>query len=196
MRETVPEKAAGAARGTIYHHVMELMNYGKLPEAETPENERKIISGLLDEMEAGGRLKEAEREAVDPADLQTFLHTETGRRMKKAAAAGKLRRESPFVLDIPAKEIDKSWPEEENILVQGVIDAWFEEDGACVIVDYKTDRVFSSDGRELAEKYAPQLLLYRRALESLAGVRVTEMILYSFALGKEIRIEERVPAGG
>ena len=58
-----------------------------------------------------------------------------------------------------------------------------------MLVDYKTDRVSSADGRELSEKYAPQLALYRRALETITGMRVTEMYLYSVTLGREIAVE-------
>ena len=189
MREADPETAAGAARGTIYHHVMELLDYSMCALADNPEEEKAVLTRMLDKMAEKGRLKKAETGVADPADLQAFLRSGIGQRMKNAALRGKLWREKPFVIDLPAKEIDKNWPEEENILVQGVIDAWFEEEGSYVIVDYKTDKVFSADGHELAEKYAPQLLLYRRALESLTGVEVKEMWLYSFALGREIPVE-------
>lgn len=39
-----------------------------------------------------------------------------------------------------ASLLDDSW-KDETILVQGIIDAYFTEDGEIVLVDYKTDRV-------------------------------------------------------
>ena len=193
MREARREAVTGAARGTVYHHVFELLDYRKLPaEAENTGQKGKELRACLEEMLTGmtdrGQLSSLEREAVDIEDFVRFVTSRTGRRMCSAALRNRLWREQPFVLDVPAKEIDKNWPEGENILVQGVIDAWFEEDGGYVLVDYKTDRVFSEDGAELAVKYRPQLALYRRALETLTGTPVKEMYLYSVALGREIRI--------
>lgn len=52
-----------------------------------------------------------------------------------------LKREQPFVMSVPASEADPSYPEDETILVQGIIDAWFPEGDEIVLVDYKTDRV-------------------------------------------------------
>jgi len=68
----------------------------------------------------------------------------------------------------------------QNILY--IIDAYFEEDGKLILVDYKTDR--NADEAELAERYRPQQEAYAQALEKLYGRPVAEMYLYSFWLGK------------
>ena len=68
----------------------------------------------------------------------------------------KLYREQPFVLGVDAKEL---YPEEEDgelILIQGIIDAYFEEPDGLVVLDYKTDKV--NNGKELAEKYQVKLI--------------------------------------
>ena len=114
--------------------------------------------------------------------------------MKRAAEAGVLHREQPFVLDVPAKDIDNAWPAEENILVQGTIDAYFSEEDAqgekfWVLVDYKTDRVKTRDGSDLVEKYAAQLSFYRRALEQITEIPVREMWIYSVTLSLAIPLE-------
>lgn len=70
--------------------------------------------------------------------------------------------------------------------MQGIIDAFFEEDGEIVLVDYKTDFVKKGDSKKLLEKYGQQLDYYARALESITGKRVKEKIIYSFALGNEV----------
>lgn len=62
-------------------------------------------------------------------------------RMRNAFLNGTLKREQPFVMSVPASEADPSYPEDETILVQGIIDAWFPEGDEIVLVDYKTDRV-------------------------------------------------------
>lgn len=72
------------------------------------------------------------------------------------------------------------------MLIQGVIDVYFEENGELIVADYKTDRV--EDGKELVEKYRKQLEYYARALEQLTGKRVKEKIIYSFRLHEEIML--------
>ncbi len=70
--------------------------------------------------------------------------------------------------------------------MQGIIDVFFEETDGLVLLDYKTDRV--KTGEELVERYHTQLEYYGQALEQLLGKKVKETWIYSFALGKEIRL--------
>ena len=85
--------------------------------------------------------------------------------------------------------------EQGTVLVQGIIDAYFEEEDRYVIVDYKTDKVYSRDGRDLAEKYGRQLFYYRKALEQATGREVKEMLIYSVTLGREIPVGMEYPQG-
>ena len=50
-------------------------------------------------------------------------------RMHRAAKAGKLWKEQPFMLGISAKRLSEGFPETEQVLVQGIIDVFFEEGG-------------------------------------------------------------------
>ena len=95
-------------------------------------------------------------------------------------------REKPFMMGVSASELDKRFSEDEMVLVQGIIDAWFIEDGEIVLLDYKTDRVDSED--ELTERYRLQLELYKRALEASCDLKVKEVYIYSFALHKVIAL--------
>ena len=113
--------------------------------------------------------------------------------MAKAAALGKLYREQPFVLGLPANRLNKTFPVEETVLIQGIIDVFFEEDGKYVVVDYKTDAVKKPE--ELIERYKTQLDYYAEALVQILGDRMTksgdgsvEKVIYSFGLGKEIEV--------
>lgn len=71
------------------------------------------------------------------------------------------------------------------ILVQGIIDVCFEEDGELVVLDYKTDRVRKAE--ELREKYHAQLDYYAEALEQLLQKPVKEKIIYSFTLRETLK---------
>lgn len=55
------------------------------------------------------------------------------------------------------------------MLVQGIIDVYFQEEDGLVVLDYKTDRVNRAE--ELTERYHAQLDYYGRALEQLTGKR-------------------------
>ena len=145
------ERYTGAARGTIYHQILAALD---LPQI-SGEND---LQRQIEEMTADGRLTAEEAEVVETEDLMQFLKSPVGIRIQKAAEAGTLVREQPFVIDIPADTISREYGTSEPILIQGVIDAYFEEDGEYVIVDYKTDRVKYRDGRDHAEQYRSQLL--------------------------------------
>lgn len=72
---------------------------------------------------------------------------------------------------------------DETVLIQGIIDAYFEEDGAVILLDYKTDRVPVQNGAEILRKrYKRQLDDYQYALEQILQKTVRQKLIYSFAL--------------
>ena len=120
-----------------------------------------------------------------------FLNSELGARMKKAAGKGVLHRENPFVLSIPAGKLFQDVEKEagaEPVLIQGTIDAWFEEAGHLVLVDYKTDYCRPEQKESLVRRYRTQFLLYASALTRLTGKVVGEAWLYSLSLGEAIPV--------
>ena len=135
-----------------------------------------------------GRLSKEYYEAVSAKQISWFLVSKVARRMYLAQKKKALYREQPFVITINADRLDREFPQEEVILVQGIIDAYFEEEGGLVLLDYKTDKVKQPE--ELTQRYYMQLNYYQEALERLTGKVVKEKILYSFALGKEVYLNE------
>ena len=75
---------------------------------------------------------------------------------------------------------------DETVVVQGIIDAYFVEDGQIVLMDYKTDTVKAAD--ELVTKYHVQLEKYAGVLERLTGLKVKEKIIYSFCLDSTVTL--------
>ena len=161
-----------------YHMVMEGMDFGQMTEPVHVDQE-------LDRLVKAGRITEGDKQAVRREDFLTFARTGLARRMQKAREQGSLYREQPFVIGLPGSEFPDADPEE-TVLVQGIIDAFFYEDGEIVVVDYKTDYVTRPE--ELAEKYRSQLAYYARALQMLTGKTVKERLIYSFRLGKIIEL--------
>lgn len=177
MRESKDIKLAGAGRGTAYHRVLELCDL-------TIENSYDKIRTMIEELLKQELIDEAERDAIDVKKISAFLNSQLSTRMANADKACKLYREQPFVIGISASEVDKNYSPNEQILVQGIIDVYFEEDNELVIADYKTDNV--SDITELVERYRVQLDYYGRALEQITGKKVKEKIIYSIKFDDEI----------
>ncbi len=186
--EPVEGKLSGAERGTAYHRIMELLDediYGNadlkdLSKKEIAEKVGKWISKKTTE-----KVIPAEYEnAVNKWDVATFLLTDIGKRMGKAYRSSALMREKPFMMGIDAGRLDEKFPDGEMVLIQGIIDAFFVEDGEIVLLDYKTDKV--SDETELVSRYRIQLDYYKEALEASTNMKVKEVYIYSFSLGKEI----------
>ena len=175
------EELSGALRGTAYHRIMELLDFGKEYTKEILEEE---IEGFL----KAGRISKETAECIRREDIMEFLKNPVCRRMGESALRGKLWKEQPFVMGIDAREIYPEEPEGEKILVQGIIDAYFEEPDGLVVLDYKTDKVRRAE--ELTERYHAQLDYYAKALEQMTGKQVKEKMIYSFALKRVIVLEE------
>lgn len=177
-KETV--ELTGADLGTLYHFVMEKVDYRAV------ESSSEGIRQFLEELEGKGLITEKERKKLSVTKIKKFIDSSLGKRMKAAAVQGKLYREKPFVMGKPACDVYKDTRSEETILIQGIIDAYFEEDGEIVLVDYKTDHVKNAE--ELIKRYRTQMELYREALERGTNKRVKQVILYSFHHGKEVEV--------
>lgn len=174
------EELTGALRGTAYHRVLELLRFKQITE---DYGEDELVKELLAYVKAG-KLGEDEAGCIRSRDILRFLHSTSGRRMIQAARAEKMFKEQPFVLGVDETEVYPEGTKGELVLVQGIIDVYFEEADGLVVLDYKTDKIFSAE--ELAERYHAQLDYYARALEQMTGKKVKEKIIYSFTLGKEI----------
>lgn len=176
-------KIRGAAKGTLYHLIMEHIPYDKLSD---DFDFNKFVIELCE----NGYMTEEEAEVIDINKFKTFYKSSICRRMYQAEMNGNLKREQPFMLGLPAAELYKETDAncEEVVLMQGIMDAFFEEDGEIVLVDYKTDFVKRDKEDDLVKKYKVQLDYYARALKNITGKNVKEKIIYSFALDKEIHL--------
>lgn len=170
-------KQSGAERGTAYHRVVECMN---LSEIRHSNQVKEQIQKLVQE----GKLTASAAETVNAYEIYRFCQSSLCRRMLEAEKDGRLYREQPFVMAKPAREVSDDYDSDQELLVQGIMDVYFEEDGAYVLADYKTDYVKTKE--ELLKRYEKQLEVYSQALEQMTGKKVKERILYSFCLGEEV----------
>ena len=103
------------------------------------------------------------------------------------AESPKVYREFSFSLLRPAGEVFPGAGEDE-LLLQGVVDCCFVEDGGLVVVDYKTDRVSASGAAARAERYRGQLECYAWAMERITGLKVRERLVYFLRPGLAVRV--------
>ena len=173
----------GAAVGTAYHKVFELMDYS------ISSDKASFDSQLADWVEKGLMTKE-DASCIRTERFVHFLTTDIGMLMREAALKRQLFREQEFYLEVPASRVDDAFSEEENILVQGIIDAFFFKDDKIWVVDYKTD-VCTEDNCdvELNKKYAAQLRLYCEALKKVTGREIGGCYMYSTRVGRKIEVK-------
>ncbi len=173
------KKASGTERGSAYHRVFELLDLKSI-------KSEKDLEENIEEMLDKGLISKEWTELVNKDKVLTFVNSDIAKRMAKAQENNMLFRERPYVMGVSAKEIDDKYSADEMVLVQGIIDAYFEEDGKIVIVDYKTDRVKKME--ELSDRYKVQLDYYEKAIAQVTGKEVSEKVIYSVAFGKSMEV--------
>ncbi|MBR0412304.1 MAG: UvrD-helicase domain-containing protein, partial [Eubacterium sp.] len=159
-----------AQKGSAMHAFMQ---YADFKAAKTDiESE---VNRLLDRC----FITEKQAEVLDRDKLQKFFDSDIAKRILVSPA---VYRELKVTSLIPANELEYT-DFDDKILVQGIADCIFEEDGELVLVDYKTDYVKSAE--ELLDLYKKQLAFYRVAAEKTLKKPVKQALLYSFSLSCE-----------
>ncbi len=168
----------GALYGTAMHRVMECFDFNADDYSTSLESQLRVMrdSNLITEEQLG---------LISREKINNFIESSLAYRMHNASLDGKLYIEKPFVLqENPKALFEDAGDNSDPILIQGIIDVFFEEEDGMILLDYKTDKVTS--GEELISRYSAQLDLYAKAIEKYAGIKVKEKILYSFCLEKEV----------
>ncbi len=166
-----------AERGTAMHQFMQFADYAAAAEDIEREIARLVREGFLSPMQGA---------SLSRPRLVAFFKSELYRRIGNAE---RVQREYAFTVERPVSlcaPVSEDVAAGETVLVQGIADCLFYENGRWIIVDYKTDRVDTPE--ELVERYRPQLMLYKEALENGLGETVGECLLYSFALQRTVEV--------
>ncbi len=158
--------------GSAFHRAVSLLSLSSLRESRDLEGE---IAAQLERMKEKNILRPAESRALRLSMFTDLMASPLGVRMMKSP---EVRREWQFFLRRPERT--------ESVLVQGVIDCCFMEDGEWVLVDYKTDS--PEDPEKIVDTYRPQLEMYERALREITGRKVREKVLYLVRSGQICRL--------
>lgn len=185
----VAPSLSAAERGRAVHAVLQRLDLGGALDEEA-------IRAQLEALVRAEHLTAEQAEAVDAAALAAFFATPLGRRLR---AARRVWREVPFTVSVPASacpgtevrgdaQRDTDADAGDLVLVQGVIDCLFEEDGGLVLLDYKTDRIDALTDEALVARHRVQLEWYARAASRIWRQPVRERYLVLLDGCRVIRI--------
>lgn len=175
------QKVSSASRGTVIHKVFELLDFAKKYTKEELDVQisqwihKKIIDQNYDSV-------------IDRNEIMAFLDSDLGRRVREAAKRNHVFKEKQFVMGIPFSKMNPESTGDSYVVVQGIIDLYFEEDDELILVDYKTDRIPKGQEKILVDRYQSQLDYYKRALEQTTGKTVKECCIYAVGLKKIINL--------
>ncbi len=185
------ERISGAERGIATHVFMQFCNFENVKRQGIKQEAARLVYE--------GFISAAAADRINTYTAARFFESEIFADMEKSSA---VRREVRFNINLPASEFTQNEEHRaalsgEEVLVQGVIDCFFENpDQTLTLLDYKTD-YFTKDelqnpqavAEELKKRHTTQLAYYKTALEKLTGKRVSRALIYSFALSDTVEID-------
>lgn len=158
-----------AQKGTAMHAFMQYCDY---------ENAKNNLIAEIERLKDNNYLSDEQANALNTTKLSNLFNSEFAKRMFES---DKIYREIKVSSFIPVNELEDT-ELTDNVLVQGIADCVFEENGELVLVDYKTDRVDNEN--ELLDLYKNQIAFYKKAIEKTLKKPVKTALLYSFSLDK------------
>jgi len=167
-----------AQRGSILHYVMQQVDMQNVS-----------LSGLQSQIEVmvkAEMLTEVEAASIDLNKIEKFFLSPLGKRI---IMARRVFREVGFNQLVKAGQLLENAPDpQEKMLLQGVIDLYFEEDDGLVVVDYKTDHITIHNKPYLIEQYRPQVEAYCQALAAISGQAVKEGFIYFLNSAEAVKV--------
>lgn len=164
------EGMTAAEKGTAMHTFMQHCDYFRAKEDLESEIKRLTDTAFITVEQAN---------SLNRAKLNNFFQGDFAKRMFESENIYREIKVSAFVPVCELEDTDYT----DNVLVQGIADCVFEENGELVLVDYKTDRVDTAE--ELLDLYKNQIAFYKRAVSKTLSKPVKQAMLYSFCLDKE-----------
>ncbi|MBQ4109408.1 MAG: helicase-exonuclease AddAB subunit AddA [Clostridia bacterium] len=156
IRYSEGEIKNSAMTGTVLHYIFEKIDFDEI-------RNKGANKAVCDFYESNEYVKE--NLTIDEAKKAALLfESDIG---KKMLTADNIYREKDFLITVPAKKLYPEIKSDESIILQGVMDCYFEYDGKFILLDYKYTKK-SSD--YLKKTYEPQLEMYKEAIKKTKGV--------------------------
>ena len=168
-----------AQKGTAIHQAMQFLDFSA--HVDTLEG----VVAELKRLEEQRFISPQQAQVIDPALILDFFRSETGREL---LSAPRVEREFKFSLLVPARDYYPEAEEGEEVLLQGVVDCWFENERGITVLDFKSDHVTHATLEERAQGYTPQLAAYSKALSKVLGKPVNRCVLWFFRASRSVEI--------
>ena len=166
-----PKEERALMRGVETHRVLGLLDLDRFRGvADQPKAVYARVCENIERLVERGVMTPQQSDYADRGMIARFLESDLGKRM---LSSPRVMREWAFNL-----RVSQPFP----TIVQGVIDLCFLENGAWVLVDFKTDHV--EKAADLWPRYCRQIGFYREALSVSTPYPVKEALLYALRLSE------------
>ena len=183
-------RVTSADRGTATHLFLQFCNFGNAEKSGAKAELSRLVDNKF--------ITPQVAELINLKQIEKFFESSFYSILKNAK---KSYREQRFNILLPASHFtqDEKFKAEisgEDILVQGVIDLFFEdENGNVILCDYKTDHLTSEELKDEAlviekmrARHGKQLEYYSMAIERFLGKRPDKILIYSLPYGEAVEI--------
>ena len=147
------QRPGGTGFGLLVHGVL----------AQAAFDATRLVLDNLAEMEARVLGMSGDEAVAAAAVVERVLAHDLLARARAADARGACRRETPVTYTLS-----------DGVLVEGIVDLAFEDTGAWIVVDYKTDRELAAVGED---RYRRQVALYASAIAQATGLPASGVIV-------------------
>ncbi len=165
----VDDHLDNTAVGTATHALLHAIDLTQPVTADALQNTLRqlVTDGLVDQIVA---------DRVKLANVARFFTTSLGQALQAHAADAK--REAPFAMLVPAARLFKEMAgDDQNILIHGIMDGYFDAGTHMVLFDYKTDHIIPNQEQTVINRYTGQLALYAHALHAMTGKPVEAQLI-------------------
>jgi len=164
------DSGLGMSWGRVVHHVLNVVGRG-----DEVDLELLVRNALVaEERDPGERFRMFDL-------IKSILDSELWSRMQKAE---KKYFEIPFSVKTDTKELPGlEGGNGKDVILSGVIDLVFWEEGGWVIADYKTDEI-ERNLQKFVDYYSPQIKIYSQFWEQITGEPIKEVGLYFTSVNK------------
>ncbi len=183
-------RTTSADRGTATHLFLQFCDFANAEKKGVREELSRLVENKF--------IAPQVAELINIAQVEKFFESRFYSTLKNAKKA---YREQRFNILLPASHFTqdekfKADVEEEEILVQGVIDLFFEdENGSVILCDYKADYLTAEELNnealvieKMKARHSKQLEYYAMAIERFIGRRPNSILIYSLPFGEAVKI--------
>ena len=184
-------KISSADRGTATHLFLQFCDFDNAKKNGVKEELTRLVENKF--------IAPQVAELINLKQIENFFKSDFFAVLENAKI---MYREQRFNILLPASHFTqdeefKSSVDEEDILVQGVIDIFFEdENGNIILCDYKTDHLLPEELKDetlvikkMKERHGKQLEYYAMAIERFLGKAPDKILIYSLPFGEAIEIK-------